>query len=673
MRKVDFEFSPREWQTNIGLIDDEFKSLIFDDGSLGINWNCAQDDFDISDIQSWEISHNAALTNERRYFDHKITPKFTHHDNVIERKQSLLSPRHPIVITKTECEYSTFTTKAFAYKNADVRVDIILWEINAKDNFGSGATKVELSIDGNADTLPNIYQNRDNDEYWMGTGLKLIGVSQSKLLHSNETRKGVFVVEHSGSFDPETATIEFGERALEEMMKYWDEQILFAEEFQVPDLQIQDFLTACSRNILQAREEKDEVLEYQVGPTVYRGLWIVDGYFLLDAAYMMTKDEQIFEQGILSTLRRVKPNGAIRIIADHEKETGIGIATLVRLCEVFNRDDKIKELWPTILRCVDFLETLMDEAAAMGPEYLGHKMFPPMFIDGGIDGKFAEFTTAWWNLFGLKKAMNTANRLGLEDAGRIERLYGRLRQGTLETIEENMRVTDSGIPYFPQNLEHREGYDRPQSATWAFSQAIYPGELFKPEDQHVKNLLALFDDIDNEQGIPKETGWVHDQALWPYNSMFCAENFLYAGDHEKAVDYLYAFANHACPTMVWREEQSLKNSRSNEWTGDMPHNWGSAEFIRLVRNLIIFETEDNLELLKGLPDQWLPTEGNPLSIQRSPTKYGAVSVKLEKSGEQYKATYHIDKGNQKPQTLSLRWGDQVITLEDYSGELLLEK
>ena len=38
-----------------------------------------------------------------------------------------------------------------------------------------------------------------------------------------------------------------------------------------------EFPTACARNIQQAREVKNDRLVFQVGPTQYRGLWIVDG------------------------------------------------------------------------------------------------------------------------------------------------------------------------------------------------------------------------------------------------------------------------------------------------------------------------------------------------------------------------------------------------------------
>jgi hypothetical protein len=51
-----------------------------------------------------------------------------------------------------------------------------------------------------------------------------------------------------------------------------------------------EFLTACARNILQARERKNGKLTFQVGPTVCRGLWVVDGNFILEAARYLGYD-----------------------------------------------------------------------------------------------------------------------------------------------------------------------------------------------------------------------------------------------------------------------------------------------------------------------------------------------------------------------------------------------
>jgi hypothetical protein len=53
-----------------------------------------------------------------------------------------------------------------------------------------------------------------------------------------------------------------------------------------------DFLTATARNIQQAREVKEGRTVYQVGPTIYRGLWYTDGNYLLEAARFLGQDKE---------------------------------------------------------------------------------------------------------------------------------------------------------------------------------------------------------------------------------------------------------------------------------------------------------------------------------------------------------------------------------------------
>jgi hypothetical protein len=133
---------------------------------------------------------------------------------------------------------------------------------------------------------------------------------------------------------------------------------------------------------------------------------------------------------------------------------------------------------------------------------------------------------------------------------------------------------------------------------------------------------------DDEQGIPATTGWLPVSALWTYAGAFAAQVWLWARRPDKAVDYLYAFANHAAPTRVWREEQSLAASGLGHICGDMPHNWASAEFIRLVRHLLLFERGDTLEILPGAPAHWT-APGTAIRLERSPTRFGRVSVTTE--------------------------------------------
>ena len=148
-----------------------------------------------------------------------------------------------------------------------------------------------------------------------------------------------------------------------------------------------------------------------------------------------------------------------------------------------------------------------------------------------------------------------------------------------------------------------------------------------PDDPLVRNFCRLLDQIDDEEGVPAGTGWIPYRGVWPYSASFYAHVWLYAGRPDKAIDYLYGFANHAAPTRVWREEQSFAHLHDGRFVGDMPHNWASAEFIRLVRDLLVFERGETLELLPAMPPQWLMPD-HPLLLDRTPTRFGPVSLSL---------------------------------------------
>jgi hypothetical protein len=147
----------------------------------------------------------------------------------------------------------------------------------------------------------------------------------------------------------------------------------------------------------------------------------------------------------------------------------------------------------------------------------------------------------------------------------------------------------------------------------------------------VQNFCHYLDLVDGKEGLPAETGWLPWRGVWSYAASFYAHVWLYAGRPDKAVDYLYAFANHAAPTRVWREEQSYIDSQLGQFIGDMPHNWASVEFIRLVRHLLVFEREDQLELLPGLPASWLVND-QPIRLVRTPTRFGPVTLDLQITG-----------------------------------------
>lgn len=140
------------------------------------------------------------------------------------------------------------------------------------------------------------------------------------------------------------------------------------------------------------------------------------------------------------------------------------------------------------------------------------------------------------------------------------------------------------------------------------------------------------------------TGWIID-GIWNYFASFYGHACLWMGDGRKAAQSLYAFANHASPLLAWREEHNPRDLERH-FVGDMPHNWASAEFVRLAIHLLAIDRDRELHFFEGLPEEWA-RPGMETALQNIATPYGQLkfSLKIDETGKT--ATLNIDSLSDK--------------------------
>jgi len=695
MTAIDFRHAPPDGWTLICRPDDAHKSLVRDDGALLY-------DFDGRTVDVCRFNTVLELSAASAYRPLRID-------------QRTEDARRPIVRTTLEYPDQTLELLAFAHVEDGRRSDVVLWTITAAEHVDEllASLHVEAYLAGRV--LAGAPGDAPAQELYAvpaGTPLTLPpegadGVVRLPAGRRPETGCALrstpqeLVETHAGGFRPvdavmtapavlepggtvggaivvpldhaETATMDlaWARGALEAERAFWDGLELMPRAIEVPDRELQELLVAASRNILQAREIEDGLPVMQVGPTIYRGLWLVDGHFLLEAARYLGFDSAA-DAGLEVLLRRVRPDGSIAQM-DHVpyvKETGIAIATLVRQTELSGDLARLRRHWPIVRAAVAYIEELRQRAHELPAEHPLHGLMPEAFGDGGLaGGARPELTTAAWTLAGLRAAARGARLLDqAADAARFRAAFDAMREDFDRVARAQRRELPGGGSHLPMAPEgggshiYVAGRDdarpwrriRPETATWALCHAIWPGEVLAPDDPLVRDLLALYERRDDEEGIPATTGFLPYRAVWTYGASFAAHVWLYAGRPDKAVEYLYAFANHAFPTRVWREEQSLLDSGLRQITGDMPHNWASAELIRLVRHLLVFERGDGLELLVGTPQEWL-RPGCSIRVERTPTRFGPVTLHVDAGDGVLVAevTRHAGSGQPAPRSVTL--------------------
>jgi hypothetical protein len=420
-----------------------------------------------------------------------------------------------------------------------------------------------------------------------------------------------------------------------------------------PDAQLQALLTSCIRNIYQAREIKNGLPAFQVGPTFYRGLWVVDGSFIMEAISFLGRTNEARE-GIKYLMSFQRDDGSIMLIDGHWKETGIALWAICRHAILTGDKNWLEQNWEKVVKAVNYILKLREIPPPNAPNA---GLIPDGFSDGGLGENMPEYTNIYWTLAGWKAAINAANHLGKTDtASQWKKEYDKFYERFKKASERDIKTDAFGNKYLPIRMINNETIP-PQKAQWAFLHAVFPGKVFPKDDPLVTGNMAILKAVEN-QGLVLDTGWLKD-GIWTYFGSFYGHAWLWLGESQKAAQTLISFANHSSPLMCWREEQ-MPVRKGNSVVGDMPHNWASAEFIRLARNCLVLERDDELHLLEGFLKCWL-NPGKSLLLNNVLTEFGSLSFEMEiaKDGKTCKVCVNPPKRN-PPKRI-------VLHLEPWSG------
>ena len=630
---IDFRYSPLSWQTAFCFPDDPHKSLVGEHGEL-------------------RYGHPGHDGKGLHYFSEVVEFSVLGMEPDRVQSQHVESPGVPIVHTRMDrpegyLELTTFATNL----PEEGRVDNVILEVVPRTEKEVHAvpritirSESELTLQARDSA---IYKDKGGPRLFLLSDASLsvedCGYQKSYRLPAGAATyrsplRHVFRFPQEGQdVEKLKPNLENPARLLAAARVYWEDWNPFEGKvtWSVPE-RYGEFLVACARNILQARELKEGRLNFQVGPTVYRGLWVVDGHFLLEAARYLGYDAEA-QRGLEATWAWQRADGGVfaAVQLEHWKDTGIAMFSLVRQAELSQDWSYFRKMQPNVLRAVAFLTALRDKAKSEGSACGRYGLLPRGFGDGGLAGLRSEFTNTLWVLVGLKAVTEAADRLGLSGFEETKKFYRELRSAFFAAAQQEMRQHPDGFAYLPMLMKEDPQWStpdewdrpRPQAAQWALSQAIYPGLLFEKDDPIVKGHIALMQACTQED-VPAEAGWITHQGLWTYNAPFVSHVYLWAGLTGWARQTFVGFLNHATPLYCWREEQPLRGSLVSDYVGDMPHNWASAECVIYLRHMLALEDGQALRLLEGVGDSEL-AHGMPQRILESPTRFGRVSLNLE--------------------------------------------
>lgn len=648
--KVDFKYAPDWYVTSICMPDDTFKTLVGPQGQMLYEFGGKK-----FYAYIWDTGFK---TTFQVLADEDI--KFT--------EQKLHSPKVAIVETYGDLDGLTVKQESFAYSSDGLenfgkkenwlsvkkgaREDIVLTTITNKTGSVRSVnpvvainTEYPVKVNDNVVSInekkhlflsKSITRVRQN----LGAEKTLLELAQLKL-NPNETQTFAVIFDNGQPSHLEKTDVKSLIEARDKIINYWENKspVPFGH-ISIPDQGIQDLVNSSLRNIWQAREILDGKISFQVGPTCYRGLWIVDGSFLLETATMLDRGIDARE-GIEYMLSFQQPNGKFgKLSPNFWKENGLVLWACVRHAMLTQDKEWLKSIWPKLRKTVGFIKEM--RAMTLTNEItLDDGLIPPGEIDGGLNGAKdkGEYTNIYWNLAGLKAMVQAAGWIGeVKDAENWHKEYDDFYSVFQKAAHRDMAIDSFGNKYLPIPMDPKYR-SLPQRAQWAFCHGVYPGQLFTQDDPIAKGTMDMLHTT-LQEGMVMGTGWIID-GIWNYFASFYGHACLWMGDGQKAAQSLYAFANHASPLLTWREEHNPRDL-PRHFVGDMPHNWASAEFVRLTVHLLALDRGNELHLFEGLPKEWVKP-GMVTSLDQIATPFGKLtfSLKVNQSGDA--AQLEIDK------------------------------
>jgi hypothetical protein len=674
--KVDFRFAPHHQQSTICFPDDPLKTVVGQAGDLRYGFG---------------RSLSAGMENFSTVIEFSLAG--FQDDKVL--RQWVEDPGVPIVHTLIDRPAATFELAAFATRHAgEGRVDNVLLSVRPKQGSIAVVPKIHIrtceKLELESYTVPiatvrlrdglspllvaaQLENNFGTCMLWEEEGYTLY-LTHGEASAAAPARYFIRFPQENQSAETLRQHLPDADLLLDQTREFWRSWKPFGStEWSYPGRH-GEFLTACARNIQQAREMKNNRLVFEVGPTQYRGLWIVDGNFLLEAARYLGYDHDA-DEGLRSEWSKQAPSG--QVIAEsggeHWKDTAIAMFTLVRQCELKQDWTFFRELEPNVVHALDFLISLRDQARS-GASTNGHYgLLAPGFADGGIGGVRSEFTNTVWTLAALRAVAKAADQLKLSSLAKADAFFRELYTAFQQMAKQEMVRHPAGFEYLPMIAHSDPSFSdpdpwnrpRPQTAQWALSHAIYPGNVFAKDDPIVRGHILLLQSC-TEEDVPVETGWLWHDSLWTYNASFAAHVYLWAGLGDWAHRTFTGFLNHASPLYCWREEQPLQRALAGQDWGDMPHNWASAECVRYLRHRLALEDGAALRLLNGITAEELMSSAH-YTLQNSPTRFGRIDLEIELAATRgWRLRFARDAGP-SPTSVSLPGTIGSLHVKDVTG------
>ena len=431
----------------------------------------------------------------------------------------------------------------------------------------------------------------------------------------------------------------------------WGEELGQGMQLTLPEGPLADAVEA-NRAYQLLFHDGDEITP---GPFTYHRFWFRDAAFQLAALGRYGFPRQVAEV-LRSYPRRQHRDGFFFSQRQEWDSNGAAIWAVAEHWRLSRDDALVREMAPSLAKGAEWIERKRQSKRRRKDEALRSLM--PASISAEHLGPFDYFY--WDNFWSLRGLIDAAELLHVagddEAAAEVEGWAASLRadlQASTTLVAEHLGLDRPVIPAGPRR--------RVDPAMIGSLVASWPLGLLPADDPAI---VATADVLRERFCLgPAFFQGISHTGLGTYLTLQLAFVELACGD-PRAMARLEWMVGAATPTFTWPE--AIHPLLGGGCMGDGHHGWASADFLSLVRCLLVRETEVGIALCSMLPQEW---QGQDLAVDRAPTHRGLLSFSLRSRHDHATLVWHLDPHDAGAEVVVSAPGlDPAWTSRDLSGE-----
>ncbi len=436
----------------------------------------------------------------------------------------------------------------------------------------------------------------------------------------------------------------------------WTVELRRGMQLTLPEGELADAVEA-NRAYLLLFHDGDEITP---GPFTYHRFWFRDAAFQLAALGRYGFHSEV-AQVLRSYPHRQHRDGFFFSQRQEWDSNGAAIWSIAEHWRLSRDEELVRELAPAVASGAEWIERKRQAKRRRKDEALRSLM--PASISAEHLGPFDYFYwDNFWSLRGLLDAADLLHVAGEEEAAADAACWARSLRADLEAsmslVAHRLGLGRPVIPAGPRR--------RVDPAMIGSLVAAWPLGLLDADDPAV---TATADVLRERFCLgPAFFQAISHTGLGTYLTLQLAFVELACGD-DRALARLEWMLQAATATFTWPE--AIHPLLGGGCMGDGHHGWAAADFLSLVRCLLVREVEGGLAFCSMLPASW---EGHDLAIERAPTHYGLVSFSLRWQEDHASLTWELEPHDDGTKAVMTAPGlDPTWRSYDRSGELVVAR